>query len=80
MVFGLALVMALVLGVASMALGANGQAWILGQNNVAMVAQDADKGASRPVFTTHGTSEWSPFEFPNSFGRGFCELRLQDPA
>ena len=35
MVFGLALVMALVLGVASMALGANGQAWILGQNNAA---------------------------------------------
>jgi hypothetical protein len=35
MVFGLALVLALVLGVASMALGANGQAWILGQANVA---------------------------------------------
>jgi hypothetical protein len=35
MVFGLALVLALVFGVASMALGANGQAWILGQNNAA---------------------------------------------
>jgi hypothetical protein len=35
MVFGLALVLALVLGVASMAFGANGQAWILGQGNVA---------------------------------------------
>ena len=35
MVFGIALVLALVFGVASMALGANGQAWILGQNNAA---------------------------------------------
>ncbi len=35
MVFGLALVIALVLGVATMALGANGQAWILGQFNAA---------------------------------------------
>ena len=35
MVFGLGLVLALVFGVASMALGANGQAWILGQNNAA---------------------------------------------
>lgn len=35
MVFGLVLVVALVFGVASMALGANGQAWILGQNNAA---------------------------------------------
>ena len=35
MVFGLALVLALVFGAASMAFGANGQAWILGQNNAA---------------------------------------------
>ncbi len=35
MVFGLALVMALVVGVASAAFGANGQAWILGRANVA---------------------------------------------
>jgi hypothetical protein len=35
MVFGLALVLALVFGVASMALGANGQAWILGRGNAA---------------------------------------------
>jgi hypothetical protein len=34
-VFGLALVLALVVGVAGAAFGANGQAWILGQNNVA---------------------------------------------
>jgi hypothetical protein len=32
---GLAVILALVLGVASAAFGANGQAWILGQNNVA---------------------------------------------
>jgi hypothetical protein len=35
MVFGLALVLTLVFGVASMALGANGQAWILGRGNAA---------------------------------------------
>jgi hypothetical protein len=35
MVFGLALVLALMFGVASMALGANGGNFILGQNNVA---------------------------------------------
>ncbi len=35
MVFGLALMLALVVGVASAAFGANGQAWILGQSNVA---------------------------------------------
>ena len=35
MVFGLALVLAMVVGVASAAFGANGQAWILGQSNVA---------------------------------------------
>src|SRR5215218_7782981 len=32
---GLAMILALVLGVASMALGANGNPWILGQGNVA---------------------------------------------
>ena len=35
MVFGLALVLALIVGVATMALGANGQPFILGQNNSA---------------------------------------------
>ena len=35
MVFGLALVLALLFGVASMALGANGNPWILGKTNVA---------------------------------------------
>ncbi len=35
MVLGLAVVLALVVGVASAAFGANGQAWILGQSNVA---------------------------------------------
>ncbi len=35
MVLGLALVLALVVGAASAAFGANGQAWILGQNNAA---------------------------------------------
>ncbi len=35
MVFGLALVMALVLGVASMAFGANGNPFLLGKSNVA---------------------------------------------
>ena len=35
MVFGLALVLGLILGVASMALGANGQPFILGENNAA---------------------------------------------
>ena len=35
MMFGLALVLALIFGVASMALGANGNPWILGKTNVA---------------------------------------------
>jgi hypothetical protein len=34
-VFGLALILALMFGVASMAFGANGNPWILGQGNVA---------------------------------------------
>ena len=34
-VVGLAILLALAVGVASAAFGANGQAWVLGQNNVA---------------------------------------------
>jgi hypothetical protein len=34
-----------------------------GLDGVLLVAQSGDKGASRPLFLTHGTTQWSPFGF-----------------
>jgi hypothetical protein len=51
MVFGLALVMALVLGVASMALGANGKPFLLGKTNVATAVSTLVKKGAGPALS-----------------------------